>query len=459
MSTGCNQIEILKGTAVRIVVIAWFALAFLIATRVGAADRNLGELDGDRTPVGALRSGNTEGTIPRWTGGLASPPNGWNRIQGYLDPFADESPLFTITPENAAKYLSKLSPGMMALLERYPDFRMLVYPTHRTANYPNAVTDTARRQAKSVSLRGISVVNLGASTIPFPIPERGIEAIWNHLVRYLGGGSERTYHAFAVRPNGDYSKIGFHERRLYAQNFDQRIENRLFSYIGDFVSPADLVGTFYLVHEPVDPAIEGRRAWVYNSGQRRVRRAPDLAYDNAQDGSDGLAVIDQYDGFNGSPDRYDWKLLGSKELLVSYNSYKTGSKKVRYDKIIQKSTLNPIYVRYELHRVHVVEATLRPGQSHIYSKRVFYLDEDSWSVLLDEAFDSKGQIWRVGIHSLMQCYDAQVPWYRFEIWHDLTNGAYVVTGLDNELQGGWEFGVKGRSVDFEPDALRRLGTK
>lgn len=276
-------------------------------------------------------------------------------------------------------------------------------------------------------------------------------------MRYVGKGVQREYQSFAVRPNGDFLQVGFSDLRIYDESFDRRTENRLFSYIGYFTGPPELRGTIYLVHEPIDPMREGRKAWVYNAGQRRVRRAPDLAYDNGQDGADGLAVVDQYDGYNGAPDRYDWSLVGKQELYVSYNGYKIADKKVRYKQLIQKGYLNPDFMRYELHRVWVVEARLKPGMSHIYARRVFYLDEDSWSVLLDNAYDSRGQLWRVGTHGLVQFYDAMVPWYRFETWNDLSNGAYVVTGLDNESDRPWRFDVKGRVADFQPDASRRMG--
>jgi len=260
-----------------------------------------------------------------------------------------------------------------------------------------------------------------------------------------------------VRANGDVLKIGFHDRRVYDQNFDQPMPGRLFSYLGYFLSPADLVGTIYLVHEPDPTGAEQRKAWIYNSGQRRVRRAPDLAYDSVQNGSDGLAVVDQYDGYNGSPDRYDWQLLGKRELLVPYNNYRIGDKRIPFSQIVRKGSPNPELLRFEPHRVWVVEARLKTGQSHVYARRVLYLDEDSWSVLLSEAYDAKGELWRVGLHSLLQYYDAVLPWYRFEAWFDMSNGSYVLTGLDNEYKTPWTFGVRGKMNDFSADALRRYG--
>ena len=386
------------------------------------------------TSVGAEAAGNANGTIPPWTGGLAAPPALWQPAQGYVDPFADEKPIDVITASNVQQHKAQLTAGLLSLLAHNSQFRMPVYPTHRTAAYPAGIT-----------------------SVTYPQPRTGLEAVANHLLRYLGGGVERDFDSFVVRASGDILKIGFHDQRVYDENFDERLPDRMFSYLGWFLSPADLVGTIFLVHEPSPLSTEPRKAWIYNAGQRRVRRAPDLAYDSVQNGSDGLAIVDQYDGYNGSPDRYDWQLLGKRELLVPYNNYRIGDKRLRYSQIVRKVSPDADLLRFELHRVWVVEGRLKPGQAHVYARRVLYLDEDSWSVLLSEAYDSRGQLWRVGLHSLVQYYDVLVPWYRFELWFDLSNDSYVLTGLDNEYKSAWTFGTKGRMRDFEPDALRRAG--
>lgn len=398
------------------------------------------------TPVGAEQAGNAAGTIPPWTGGMKAPPAGWKREQGYTDPFADEKPLYRVQAANVAEHREKLTPALQALLVKQPQFAVPVYPTHRTAAYPEKGAPRAGSQRP-----------MNRDPVPYPEPKTGLEAISNHLLRYLGGGIERTFDSFVVRPSGGDYKIGFHDQRVYDENFDQSMPDRLFSYLGYFISPADLVGTIYLVHEFSPMSAQERKAWIYNAGQRRVRRAPDLAFDNVQNGSDGLAVVDQYDGYNGRPDLYDWQLRGKREMLVPYNNYKIADKRIPYSQIVKKGSPNPDLLRFELHRVWVVEAKLKAGQSHLYARRVFYIDEDSWSVLISEAYDSRGALWRVGLHSLVQYYDAQVPWYRFELWFDLTNDSYVLTGLDNEYKAPWVFDIQAKMNDFQPDALRRAG--
>jgi hypothetical protein len=442
-----------RSSAVRPRLFALLALAPLVA----AAAPDYSRLGKDLTPIGAELAGNADGTIPAWEGGLTKPPPGWTRAQGYVDPFAGDKVLFTITAANAKQYESKLSMGQLALLKKYPQYRINVYTTRRTAALPKDVTDRVADRAGKVTLQGFGLKDLGGSTTPFPIPQTGLEAIWNHLVRYVGGGAIRSGHSFPVRSNGDYFKIGFTSKRIYSQNMVDPEPNRLFYALGYFTEPATLKGTIFLVHEPVDQVAEQRSAWIYNAGARRVRRAPDLAYDGVNDGSEGMLVTDQVDAYNGAPDRFEWKLLGKKEIYVPYNVYRLSDKSLKYKDIIGKGTINADLVRYELHRVWVVEGTLKPGARHVYGRRTFYLDEDSWSVLMEDAYDNRGGLWRVALHGLIQCYDALVPWYRMGIYHDLSNGAYLTGGYDNELKDTIQFGVKGQLGDFQPDSLRRLG--
>jgi len=448
-------------TMTRILATAVAAALVGVASPASAkmTDAEVARLGADLTPVGAEKAGNKDGTIPAWTGGLCSPPAGWTPAQGYIDPFAGDKVLFTITKANAAQYKDKLTPGTLAMLDKYPEFKMNVYQTRRTACYPQSVYDEVRTISPKLELQGFGIAG-GRSSVPFPIPKSGMEAIWNHQQRYLGGGIDRNYHSFPVRANGDFYKIGAHEYRIFNSNLDQPQDNLLLGFLSYFTAPATLEGTVFLVHEPLDQVKQARSAWIYNAGQRRVRRAPDLAYDNINDGTEGLRTTDQFDAYNGAPDRYDWKIVGKKEIYIPYNSFKLSDKKLRYkEDLIRKGTPNADLLRYELHRVWEVEANLKAGSKHVYGKRVFYLDEDTWTVVYEDAYDTRKQLWRVAVHPMMQFYDAKVPWYRANIWHDLTNGSYLFSLLDNEVKTPWKFGEKGKWADFQPDALRRIGTK
>ena len=432
-------------------------LAIPTTAMAKASEADVARLGKDLTVVGGETAGNKDGSIPAYSGGLTKAPACFKPGVEYCDPYADEKPVLEITGRNAEQYKDKLPTGALAMLKKYPSFKMQVYPTHRSAALPAAITTVAKNEAGRIELNGFGIANRKESTIPFPIPGNGMEAIWNHNLRYLGGGVDRESTLFPVRATGDTYKVTTKQSRIYNQNMDQPQENKLFFYTSYFMSPATLVGTVFLVHEPVDQVKEKRSAWIYNAGQRRVRRAPDLAYDAVNDGTEAMYFTDQIDGYNGSPDRFDWKLIGKKEMYVAYNTYKINQKKYKYSEITTKNHLNPDYMRYELHRVWVVEATLKATEKHSYGKRVFLLDEDSWNVLWEDSFDTRGELWRVGMHGFVQYYDAGVPWTSFNAWHDLTNGNYLVSGLNSESPQIPLFGQKGKFSDFQPDVLRRKG--
>ncbi|MBL8421012.1 MAG: DUF1329 domain-containing protein [Dechloromonas sp.] len=415
-------------------------------------------LDTDLTPTGATRAGNADNTIPEWKGGLKAPPAGWKPEQGYTDPFVNEKPLFTITGANADQYKDKLSPGLLALLKKYPDFRMPVYPSHRTAALPDTAYFMIRAEGPKIEMKEGRITGRVYSPVPFPVPRTGDEAMQNHILRHVGGSYEREGNWLAVLFNGEVFKGGRFDHVVTAASFTPPQGGNLGgALLGRFTGPAILEGTTLLVHEPIDQVTEQRSAWVYNAGQRRVRRAPDVGYDNFADGTLGLRTNDQFQAFNGATDRYNWKLVGKKEMYVPYNTYKIGDKKLKYKNMVDTHTIRSDLMRYELHRVWVVEATQKDGMRHVYGKRTFYLDEDSWMVLGEDVYDTRGSLWRVGVHGLRQNYDALVPWYGVQIWHDVTNQGYLADGLDNEIKAPIVFGKKAKWADFQPERLDGKG--
>jgi hypothetical protein len=353
---------------------------------------------------------------------------------GYINPFPSDQSIEQITRANLKAFQETVAPGLQALLNRYPDFRIHVYAT---------------RRAKPL------LQESQASSTPFPEPKNGMELITNVLRRDVGGGTEREGRAFAVRANGQTYPIEYWSRRIYASNLDSPEPNLLFVAMGGFTSPPTLRGKIALIHEPFNIGTEPRKAWIYDPAQRRVRRAPDLAYDAVPEASEGMFTADQVDGFSGSPDRFDWNLIGRKPMLVPYNTYEIGLAGTQPEKLLRKGSVNPDLMRYELHRVWIVEATLKPGQSHIYGKRRFYIDEDSWTVLMEEAYSRRGDLWRVALHGVALAYDVGVPWIRASIYHDLDSGSYFVGGLDTDRKPSIRFNQRGSMADFSPDALRR----
>jgi hypothetical protein len=420
-------------------------------------------LGGDElTPIGAERAGNEAGTIPAWEP-LASPPAGFKAGEPLLNPFAGEQPLFTITAANHQQYAENLTAGQIAMLKAYPDtFRLPVYASHRIAEHPQEVYDKIKRNATEVStVAGGNGLTNNESDFPFPIPANGIEAMWNHIVRYRGGSVRRTYTQIPVQKNGSFSPIVFQDQVSWANVLGGDVDaNRLFFYKQTIESPARLEGNVLLVHENIDQVREPRAAWIYNAGQRRVRRAPDVAYDGPGTAADGLRTSDDLDMFNGALDRFDWELVGKREMYIGSNNYLLLDKDLRYKDILQKGHVNPDYLRYELRRVWVVDATLKDGKRHIYSRRTFYLDEDTWQIAAADQYDGRGELWRVKEAHSMTHYHVKVPWYALEVHYDLVNGRYLPIGLENELRGyTYEWNYETSASEYTPSALRRAGRR
>lgn len=420
------------------------------------------------TPIGAIKAGNKDGTIPEWTGGITEAPKNFKTGGHHPDPYANDKVLFKITGKNYKQYKNKLSAGHVRLFELYPDkFYMNVYPTRRSAGYSQRVYDATKQSAVSAELipTGNGVVNSkNWSGVPFPIPKSGLEVVWNHIMRYRGDqmSRRRTVQALVSR-SGKASLVTFEDQfyPLYSLKgmTAQKMDNVLIYFKQKVVSPARLAGGLLLVHETLDQNKQPRKAWVYNPGQRRVRRAPNVAFDNPREASDGLATTDQFDMFSGSPERYNWKLNGRKEMFIPYNSYKAHSNTVKYKDITTPLFVNPELVRYELHRVWEVVATLKSGMRHIYKKRNMYFDEDSWQLAVADIYDSRGRLWRMSRAHIMQYYDMPATWTTLDEHLDLQSGRYVVLGMNNEEAYTYEFGAKISPADFQPAALRREGRR
>ncbi|MEK1906341.1 MAG: DUF1329 domain-containing protein, partial [Pseudomonas sp.] len=438
----------------------------LIAGQVLAAvaPEQVARLGAELTPMGAEKAGNADGSIPAWTGGLGKDA-GAKDADGFLaDPFAGEQPLFTITAQNVAQYQAKLSAGQLAMFKRYPDsYRIPVYPTHRSVNVPQRYQDTTRQNAARTQLAegGNGLQDYQSGGLPFAVPQNGLEVIWNHIGRYRGIAMQRLVVQASPQTNGSFTPSVVKQQLAYPIGLSDysadEMSNILYYYREEFLSPARMAGGVLLVHETINQVKEPRMAWQYNAGQRRVRRAPQIAYDSPA--AEGMRTLDDFDMFNGAPDRFDWKLVGKKEMYIPYNSYRLESPRLKYSDIIQAGHINPAHTRYELHRVWHVVATLKPGQRHLYSKRELYIDEDSWQAAEADAYDGRGTLWRVSEGHASFFYDQQIPSFAAETHYDVLSGRYAVNALHNEEKNGYQFDMPYNRKQFTPSALRASGIR
>ncbi|ALS98473.1 DUF1329 domain-containing protein [Lacimicrobium alkaliphilum] len=445
------------------------ALSLVISSSLAQAkvsEAEAAKLGTELMPLGGEKSANADGSIPAWNGGITEPPAGYSVGDHHPDPYPGDKVLFEITASNMAEHAELLSEGQKKLFETYPDtFKIPVYETRRSASAPEFVYEATKENATRAELvEGGNGVKNAAMGIPFPIPQNGLEAIWNHILRYRGEAIQRYGGQAAPTAAGDYNLIGFDDV-LMIKYSEQGVtpeklveENVLMKFKQSITEPARLAGTALLVHETMDQVREPRQAWTYNTGQRRVRKAPNIAYDAPGTAADGLRTTDDFDMFNGAPDRYNWTLKGKQELYVPYNNYELHSDDVTYSDILKPGHINPDLTRFEKHRVWVVEANLKDEYRHIYQKRVFYIDEDSWQILVADMYDNRNELYRVAMAYAVNYYEVPALWSTLDVYHDLNSRRYLALGLDNETQM-YDFTIKPSDRDFTPQALRRSGIR
>ena len=417
-------------------------------------------LASELTPVGAERAGNADGTIPPWTGGLTKPPPGYDPSEHESDPYPDDVPIDTITAANLERFEARLSEGQRALFNRFPDtWQMRVYPTRRSAAYPEWVYDALQRNAE-IAVRSTDVraaLREARVSSPFPVPRTAEEVVWNHVLRWRGIHIRRSSGTAAVTPSGRYRLVWAIEDLgiPYALPWEisrGKLDNLLAAIKVKWLQPSQLTGVGALAHESIDPAGDPRKIWRYLPELRQVVRQPKLTYDLPASYSDGLRTGDDFELFLGPPDAYEWELLGKKELYIPYNAYRAHSGDLSVKDLVGAGHLNPEALRYELHRVWVVEGTLRQGERHIYGKRVFYLDEDSWQIAIADNYDLSGKLLRLGEAHAINYYTVPTVWATLYTMYDLEKHRYLVEGLDNERQPA-QFSDTVDSREFTPNAL------
>jgi len=455
------------------------ALAFALTLLSGAAlakmpPEQLARLGKDLTPLGSIRAGSADGLVPEWTGTVLGLPAGlkWDGPgTPYPDPYAAEKPLFVITKDNLEQYRDRLSPGQTAMFETYPEtFRMPVYPSHREFGNPESIYAHVRYNAEHAELvNGDEGIRGFIGQQAFPVPTTGAEIVW--LTRTTGSfvTREGEYSDIAVFPNGTMSvrRSKFLQESPYAERdnpltpeYEYPNLGKYAGYIMTYVTePARDKGLITSISEPYDYSENAREVWRYLPGSRRVRRAPTVGFDTP-DGPGGLKTVDEVQGFNGSMERFDWAIIGLQEIFIPYHNYRFDDPSVSYATLLTKFHANPDYMRYEAHRVWVAEATLKPGQRHLYNKRRIYVDEDTGLTAITENYDGRGELWKVVLFNNFYEYGGQAYDRRVQMYHDLRAGAYIAERLINDSAPMlYDVNPMKGPAYFSPSNVRKLGRR
>jgi Protein of unknown function (DUF1329) len=408
--------------------------ALSVASMAAVTADEAKQLGDTLTDFGAIKAGNADGTIPPYTGGLTKAPADFKPDSGFwTDPYRDDKPLFRIDAKNIDKYADKLSEGQKLLLKKYPDYYLDIYPTHRSAAYPEKILKATVHNATAckTTREGLGVDIGCRGGMPFPIPKTGNEVMWDHVLRYMGdtqmftNGSRSWVIDSSGKPTMSAQQLTMQDFVYYQVDQADRDPNLFWRTYSNTQSPARRAGEMTGLRDYLDPVDKPRAAWNYLPGQRRVKVSPDFAYDTPVASMGGVTLFDELFVFSGKMDRFDFKLVGRKEMYIPYNGYKNVFDCPTADMALQPKHVNPACERWELHRVWEVEATLKPGMRHVYSKRIYYFDEDWSGASLYDAFDQSGELYRSLFQTTIQLYDKQMPYGTKNVVYDFNRGLYA----------------------------------
>jgi len=402
----------------------------------GVSTEDAARLGVDLTPMGAEMAGNADGSIPPWNPeGTPIPADFVAGSGNYINPYPDEKPIYTIDGSNWQKYSDVLTEGSKGMFEKYgaDGFKMNVYPTKRGYKAPNWLyANNAKNATGATLVADGQKIEGNYPGVPFPIPQSGLEVLWNHMIRF---GIERDYKydVYYVGANGRpvLSTTGNSSSTFpMFKEPDKIVGDTPWSYLRiNYMAPARRAGEILLVHEPGADytAGKGRKAWQYLVGQRRVRLAPAVSFDTPNPAVAGTSTYDDSFIYNGSAERFTWTLLGKKEIIIPASNWDFLFQK-KIDDLLDKKFLKPEFIRYEKHRVWIVEGNLKESQRHLYSKRRYYMDEDSWTAITGETYDARGNLWRVQYAYPANLYDTGGAYSDAYGGYDLLQNIYNLNG-------------------------------
>ncbi|WP_248798165.1 DUF1329 domain-containing protein [Pseudomonas sp. MWU13-2105] len=409
------------------------ATTHLLATLFALATSSVLAQGVGLTPSGAEQAGTASG-IPAWSAPQPMTP-GWSYGQLRKDFFQykSDAPLYSIDASNVDKYAGQLNPGQIAVVKNIKGYSIPVYPSRRTCGVPDYVAENTKKNVgfAKISADGSALADAYTPGLPFIEPKTGAEAMWNVKMRYRGVGIESYSMITSISPRkggsdwirlmGDqsiYMPWAVKAGTTFAEN--GRVEGMVnISYM----SPTAVAGQAATFTGMADKPME---AFYYFPGQRRTRRMPAYAYDAPQIGFENQYNIDETNVFSGMLDRFDWKLVGKKEMIVPYNSLGIYDFKAKYEDVMQPDFVAASQRRYELHRVWVVEATVKQGMRHSAPKRIFYIDEDSWTLLGAVDYDAQGNISKVREGYGIPVYETGTCDSFAFVQYNLSEGRYVM---------------------------------
>tara|TARA_Y200000002_G_scaffold268710_1_gene223468 strand:- start:21 stop:1301 length:1281 start_codon:yes stop_codon:yes gene_type:complete len=381
-----------------------------------------------------------------------------SELDSYPDPFPDDQIILTINADNFMEYKdSYLTSGQIKMFETYPNtFKMNIYPSRRSCAVPPEVIELTDNNALLID-DGEGIEGIVGS-IPFPNPTEALHHVWNHILRYRGVEIYGASPFYIINPDGTRTygageAIAKNYWNPFVRDEKKGLQGMLMTKV---THPPRLADASTLVIESLNAFKTPRKAWVYNPGTRRVRRAPDITYDYKPSASQGLTTVDQVDGFNGAKDRYNWSDLGTQSRLMPYNAYKFHETEI--EEVLTPYHVNQDYLRYELVNVNVVKATLKEDKRHIIPERIMYFDTDSHNMLVEETFDDQSNLIAYREFPIINFYDQPMCLSIHSATYDFATRRYQLQSVRStdipKVQ--WRLNKPHDEKMFTPEGLKRF---
>jgi hypothetical protein len=241
-------------------------------------------------------------------------------------------------------------------------------------------------------------------------PRAGEKLAWNYQYGYNWGDNAAIYPFYWRYRNMKTEKV---ERELkfnfHFLNWAHRVNQDpipeilpnpagLFRSIYlEVLEPFDVKNTQLLIHRYQDD-LKRDNAWLYLGFQRRVRRLATGQITDSFLGSD--LMIEDFEGYNGRISDMNWEYQGTKEVLLPFYNHNEqeltdefeDSEGYKYVDFHGKGQCFP-KVTWQLRKAHVLEAT-PVDSNHPISKRVHYVDAQTFTLPRTLIYDRKGELWK-----------------------------------------------------------------
>lgn len=343
-------------------------------------------------------------------------------VESSFYPYKDGGPSFpgldvgmTINSGNVAQFEDVLDEAVFEQIKN-GWFEMKVGETTSFDLHPNYVEAT-RKSVGQVSLgEQLGQINGFVAGRPFPEepsaddPRAGEKLAWNYKYGYNWGDNAAISPFYWRYRDMDSGKV---ERTLkfsfHFLNYKHRVNQEPVPEFAD--NPSDLFRAIYVqVLEPFDVKntqlliqrasddVKPDNTWLYLGFQRRVRRLASGQITDSFLGAD--LMIEDFEGYNGRISDMNWTYKGTKNVLLpfyNHNDLELATDLVESDgyQFVDFGGKGGCYpnITWQLRKVHVLEND-PIDDNHPISKRVHYIDAQTFTIPRTLVYDRKGDLWK-----------------------------------------------------------------